>query len=440
MSLYRFHLWVTFPSGERIEAARLAATDTPKRGAPTGVFRYADPYLDHPHAFPLHPTHLPLGGETYRTFRPTGLFSAIEDSIPEGWGRGLLIRKHSLEPNQATKLALLERMGADAMGALSCSMTGTPPPPYVSEAAWDLELIVDAAQRIINGERVPDRELALLLNAGSSSGGARPKALIHEGGKEYLAKFPSPRDSMDAVRIEAASMEMAAQAGLDVPDRQLRMVGARPVFLIRRFDVTPEGGRNHLLSLRALLDADSDSGFSYRDIGDQLRRREVSYRPHQDVPNLVRQMTFNSAICNVDDHLRNFSVLHDHHGWRLAPSYDMVPARSTAPTGMESDTYHYHHIALLNDDLPLNRDRLADIARNFGLSKARVTAIFDQVYEAVRPWASVMEEFGVPGRDIDRLKRDIEPRLQLIGNPAQGPAPVKQDQPSGEDPGFIAKE
>ncbi len=40
-----------------------------------------------------------------------------------------------------------------------------------------------------------DGEMALLFQAGSSPGGARPKALINDGERAYLAKFASIKDN-----------------------------------------------------------------------------------------------------------------------------------------------------------------------------------------------------------------------------------------------------
>lgn len=58
-----------------------------------------------------------------------------------------------------------------------------------------------------------EAEVSLLLGAGSSLGGARPKALVFDetNGEHCLAKFPSIKDQVDVVRIEAATMSLAAK-------------------------------------------------------------------------------------------------------------------------------------------------------------------------------------------------------------------------------------
>ncbi|GAB6039924.1 type II toxin-antitoxin system HipA family toxin [Endothiovibrio diazotrophicus] len=412
MSDYRYRVWLTLTNGRRLPVGILAATDQLRPGAATAVFRYDTAFLNCTDAFSLHPVELPLTDAAQITQRPTSLFHALEDALPEGWGFAMLLRRSGLDPARATKLAMLRHLGGDGLGALAFSEEEQPPPPFTSETTIHLEAIADAAHRLLNHEAVPDRELALLLKAGSSSGGARPKAVVHDDGAEYIAKFPSPRDAMDAVPIEAATLELAARAGLEVPERQLRQVGPWPVLLIRRFDVTAAGGRHHLLSARALLRTDSDTGYGYSHLAEAIRRH--GYRPERDIPQLLRQLLFNVALCNTDDHLRNFTFLHDPAGWRLSPAYDLTPARATAPAGMESVGYRYHHIRLLDDDGPIVATQLPQLAHTFGISQQRLRRIRDEVVETARQWKGCMEGFGVAGEQIDRLRDDIEPRIEAL--------------------------
>jgi len=64
-----------------------------------------------------------------------------------------------------------------------------------------------------------DADINLLLGAGSSPGGARPKALVYDeqAGEHFLAKFPSIKDNVDVVRIEAATMNLFKHSILSVP-------------------------------------------------------------------------------------------------------------------------------------------------------------------------------------------------------------------------------
>jgi serine/threonine-protein kinase HipA len=52
-----------------------------------------------------------------------------------------------------------------------------------------------------------------------------------------------------------------------------------------------------------------------------------------DLPDLLRQVTFNVAIGNADAHVKNFSVLHpaDASGITLAPVYDVLSTLALRP-------------------------------------------------------------------------------------------------------------
>jgi hypothetical protein len=54
------------------------------------------------------------------------------------------------------------------------------------------------------------------LRAGSSVGGARPKALLIDGDRQLIAKFSSLTDTWPIVRAEYVGMSIAACCGLDV--------------------------------------------------------------------------------------------------------------------------------------------------------------------------------------------------------------------------------
>ena len=94
--------------------------------------------------------------------------------------------------------------------------------------------------------------------------------------------------------------------------------------MVRRFDVTPQNGRLHMLSLRTLcLQRPGIYVQAYSDLARAVRKHSAA--PQMDVAALFRQMVFNAAVGNVDDHLKNFWILAKPGGYRLAPAFDLVP-------------------------------------------------------------------------------------------------------------------
>ena len=158
------------------------------------------------------------------------------------------------------------------------------------------------------------------MQAGSSAGGARPKILQppSEASPEGLIlKFASRSDRVDMVRLEAACMLAADDCGLQ--PAWTRLPETAHCLEVVRFDVTPAGGRRHMVSLKTLLGAENFYYSRYGAIADRLVR--LSANPgeaHQQ--RLFRQMLFNAFIGNRDDHLKNFLMLRDEKGWRLSPA------------------------------------------------------------------------------------------------------------------------
>ena len=83
-----------------------------------GAFRYEREYLERGDAFPMDPVSLPLKPDTFPVEHP-GVFSVFEDSLPDDWGRKLLVRKHEIPRHEQNLPTLLLELGSSGLGALS---------------------------------------------------------------------------------------------------------------------------------------------------------------------------------------------------------------------------------------------------------------------------------------------------------------------------------
>lgn len=403
----KLNIWLTLPNGENLPAGELVAGDPDLRGALTGQFRYLPEYLADPRAFSLDPVHLPLTAERFNADRPrSGVHGVFEDSLPDDWGRRLLVRRHHLAREAQRVPNLLRLLGEQGLGALRYCQVGQPLPYSPGVPCRQLAEISSQAERF---EQAPadmaDGELSLLFQAGSSPGGARPKALVTDGQTGYLAKFASRRDQLDVVGLEAAALEMARRAGLDTVVSRLFPLASGRCLLVERFDLNLAGGRNHLISLQTLLKGDGYYNFGYRDLAQVIRR--VSTRPQRDLRQLYRQMFFNVLIGNTDDHLKNFCLLHDEQGWRLSPAFDLVPnigfnQEQVLRVGLDSS-------------FPTAKTLLAE-AGFFGIKRRQqALEIATGIYETVAGWREVFSDCGVPEQDAETIGRDIGQRLQRVG-------------------------
>ena len=401
-------VWLTLPVAEVVKAGELAIDEPDARGALEGQFRYTPEYLENPKAFPLDPLHLPLSVDIFDADRPrAGVHGVFEDSLPDDWGRRLLVRRYKLGRKDQRIPQLLRLIGNQGLGALSYMEKGRPDLKTTGVPLRHLQELALLAEKFEQDGAVDDDELSLLFQAGSSPGGARPKALIKDESGAYLAKFASDRDQLDVVGLEAAAMELGRRAGIETADSRLLALGSRKCLLVKRFDINEAGGRNHLVSMQSLLKADGYYYAGYREMAEVIRH--VSALPAQDLHKLYRQMVFNMMIGNTDDHLKNFIMLHNDEGWGLSPAFDLVP-------NIGFNREHVLRIGL--DNRPPDLETLLQEARHFCLKRRQQTVeVIRKVHEAVSEWSTVFTACNVPEKDAQSIGKDINHRLKET-NPA----------------------
>lgn len=399
-------VWLTLPAAEVVKVGELVVDDPDFRGALKGQFRYASGYLEHPRAFPIDPLHLPLSTESFNADQPrAGVHGVFEDSLPDDWGRRLMVRCYNLGRGEQRVPQLLRLIGNQGLGALSYAEKGQPELKTTGVPSRHLQELAKLAEKF---EQEPsttsDDELSLLFQAGSSPGGARPKALVEDENGAYLAKFASAKDHLDVVSLEAAAMELSRRAGIETAETRVLPLISRKCLLVKRFDINESGGRNHLVSMQTLLKVDDWYYAGYRDLAEVIKH--VSTQPGQDLHRLYKQMVFNIMIGNTDDHLKNFLMLHNDEGRRLSPAFDLIP-------NIGFNQEHVLRIGLNNR--PPNLETLLTEAKHFGIKRRKqaLDAVVE-IYEVVSEWDAVFSISGVPGKDAESIGKDIIQRLNKI--------------------------
>lgn len=395
--IYRIRVWEK-TRGEHLPVGEMVC-DIAENGLGKGAFRYERNYLERDDAFALDPVSLPLKPESFSLEHP-GIFSVFEDSLPDDWGRKLLVRKNKIPRHEQNLPNLLLALGSTGLGALSYSEHEDPHPPPPDISIMEMASLVSAAEMFERGE-IENPELSLLLGAGSSVGGARPKTVIYDAVHDihFIAKFPSIKDHVDVVRIEAATMNLAQKAGLTVPPTRLAQCAGKSILLVRRFDVIPEG-RRHMISLQTLLKAHGYYQLRYQDVLEIVRK--YSNDPREDSERLYRQMVFNALVGNTDDHLKNFWMIYDHkQKWRLSPSFDLVPdIGKRGEHVLFFDTGPYYN----------GRNSIEKLGRRWGIPTAE--SVVSQALEAVTCWKQEFLDRGVPEADIHHFE-EIESNLRM---------------------------
>jgi serine/threonine-protein kinase HipA len=404
----RLFVWVHRPDGSLKLAGELATTDPVAGGRFSAEFEYSGEWATDPTAIALDPVSLPLQpvGRRYRSEQFQPPLSIFDDALPDDWGRGLLTRALRLEGRAPSPTEMLLRMQGAAVGALLFTESPTAPEASSTLESASLSTLLSAAAKFEAGTLEESSAFRKLLEGSSRVGGARPKALVHDTEGEWIAKFPSRiRDGIhDVVGLEATCLTLAARAGLVVPESRLQAVGRRRVLLVHRFDVTPERGRTHMISMRTLC-RERPGVFvtNYSELAHVLDKHSAS--PAEDVAMLFRHMAFNAAIGNVDDHLKNFWMLATPAGYRLAPAFDLVP--DVSGRGEHTLSFQYSFACP-------TREQLLAVASEWNVSHAR--EMLDQVVESVGRFGMTARRLGVrKGKGLENVQADIRRRLKLIG-------------------------
>jgi serine/threonine-protein kinase HipA len=391
--------------GEDVRVGRLWTRA--RSGRESASFEYDDDWLERRDAFSLDP-ELVLGGGQFHTERP--LFNAFTDPAPDRWGQTLLRRNERARAraegraprtlltvdmltlvDDETRLGALRLRGTDGGDFLTTSKSRIPP-------LVELPRLLRATNRVIEDKETDD-DLALLLNPGTSLGGARPKASVRNPeGRLAIAKFSSPKDDWPVIRWEAATLAMAEAARIEVPRRQLATVLKKPVLIIERFDRRAAARLPYMSALTALTASDGEMR-SYLELADVLRSSGAV--PARDLEELWRRIVFNVLVSNVDDHLRNHGFLHEPGGWHLAPAFDLNPV----PIDVRP---RVHALAIDEDDLSAPLERVLAIAQYFNLKAPRAKDIVREVAAATSRWRSIASEHGLTARQIDRMATAFE--------------------------------
>jgi len=399
------NIWLTLPAGETLLVGELVfGAPRPNGTAPT-AFRYTPVWLARPDAFALNPDpqSLPLDGREFQASHLGPPLQVIDDALPDDWGRRLIVAEQKLPMARQTPYEIMRTVAGNGLGALSFSMRKQPPPR--PDDQFDLAELVQAVADFDAGRPVEDVHLHRLCAAGGSPGGARPKARIAWQGQAWIAKFPSQvqDNGHDVVGLEAVCLTLAAQAGLCVPPVRLVEAGTRRVLLVRRFDIAAQGGRYHMISLKTLCrEGAGRYAISYDAPAEAIRK--YSDDP-DDLHRFFRQMAFNAAIGNTDDHLKNFLLLRDAHGWRLSPAFDLVP---------DIGRNREHTLAIGHSREPPSRDDLVAVGRRWLGDTAKARQIVHEVVDTVSNFHALAGQLAVASHSIRHFAADIGRRIERM--------------------------
>ena len=402
-------VWIWLPEETQpIVAGRLEADYSHGRG--DVLFNYGKSYLerinDSKPVMSIYEPELPLKAGALPLLDGLTMPGCIRDAAPDAWGRRVIINKKlglkgvGTDTAELDELTYLLESGSDRIGALDFQYS---PTEYVPRTVNNvsMEELIESADRVEKGV-ILTPELDQALFHGSSIGGARPKALIQDHGKKYVAKFSSSTDLYSIVKAEFIAMRLAAMAGLNVAPVKLAKAANKDVLLIERFDRMlkdsihgdREWSRKTMVSALTILGLDDMMAryASYEKLAEIIR--QCFSNPKDTLKELFSRLVFNILSGNTDDHARNHAAFWNGRELTLTPAYDICPQGRTGNEASQA--------MLILGSKNLSQLKLClEAAKHFFLSEDDARVIFSHLIETIeRNWKVVCDEADLS--EVDR--------------------------------------
>ena len=388
------------------------------RGKEIFSFSYSENWLKSSYSQILDPELQLYTGSQYAKDEKQN-FGVFLDSSPDRWGRVLMKRREAAmarsekRPEKTLRESdyLLGVFDGHRMGAIR--FKEDPDGPFLNDnktlasPPWtSIRELEQISLKLEDDNANEDPEylkwLNMLINPGSSLGGARPKASVLDDKKNlWIAKFPSKSDIKDIGGWEMVTNELARNAGLNVAVSKIQKFSSKYyTFLTRRFDRTNTGERIHYASAMTMLgyvDGNNfQDGVSYLEIVDFLTRNGANIE--SDLRELWQRIVFNIFVSNTDDHLRNHGFILTEKGWILSPAFDINPNEDGAGLSL--------NISL--DDNSLDLDLTLEVADYFRLNKEDALKIIENIKKSVTNWRSVANKYQLPRSEQELMAKVFE--------------------------------
>lgn len=252
MSRHIYRLFDQHANGEQIAIAEVAFEQKQDKGIIRAQFCYLDAYLKQFRfqARPIDPVNLPLTNEVLEF---TELPGALNDILPDRWGREVALKIHQITRNNVA--GLIDWLSTDHIGSFSLVKLDEHANKRTIGADKTILVQLDIESKKFEDQAIPEiaKEWALTLASGSSVGGARRKTLVSHQHLGYLVKFQQKNDSINMPMVEHATMTLAKKAGLLVANTSVEKVNGKDALFVRRFDIINGLPCRQLLSFDSLL-------------------------------------------------------------------------------------------------------------------------------------------------------------------------------------------
>ncbi len=373
------------------------------RGKEIFSFEYDDNWLKSGNVQFLDPDLQFYKGTQYTRNDKTN-FGLFLDSSPDRWGKMLMRRREMLHAKSEKRTArnltesdyLLGLFDGNRMGALRFKEKVDGPflndnksmatPPWTTLKELEYASLQIEKDNIVKNSKY-EKWLNMLIDPGSSLGGARPKASVVDSDNHlWIAKFPSRNDEVNKGAWEIIMNEMCKKCNIDVPESAvMKLTSRHHTFLTKRFDRTNKGKRRHFASAMTMLGyTDHQDGAGYFELAEFLIRNGSN--TDKDLEEIWRRIVFNICVKNTDDHLRNHGFILSKSGWILSPAYDINPESQGKGLCLN----------ISENDNSLDLQLALEVAENYRVNKKKANEIINTIKKVVSSWRVYANKYGIP--------------------------------------------
>ncbi|BDB64187.1 phosphatidylinositol kinase [Helicobacter cinaedi] len=363
-------------------------------------FLYSKEWLDSHNSFAIDPALKLTEEEQISNI----LWGAFCDISPDRWGRIIQDRNNGRKLDEISYMLGVSdyfRVGSLRLKIDNAFVNNSDNIPKLLH----LSILEESSLRL-EQENYTDDDLRLLLEPGSSLGGARPKASIIDGNILYLAKFYSKNDEYSVILWEKTMFDLAQIANINTAKARV-IQSSNPVLLIERFD-RKDSARIPFMSAMTLLQTKD---------GESREKSYVALAHLLDEKNkqeLFRRMVFNCLFGNTDDHLRNHALLYDRETktWNLSPAYDINP--NPLPYDKQ-----IHALNFVDYQSRASLQTCIDIRESFAVDSALCKSILQDCLRASENYAKIASNNGIKAQEIKYFlgnfqHRDIDMAREYI--------------------------
>ena len=364
------------------------------------------------HRLEISPLKLPISLKGVYTNKDDKSFQGLPgvffDSLPDKFGTKVIEQYYQQKGMPVSDLNFLQKLifiGTRGMGAIEYEPCEKILELDETKELLDIKQMYLQAKKIVQNEPVEAiRETLLFMDSAASAGGARAKAVIKWNKKEnkiisgshntivpgyedWLIKFDSTdanTQSFEFTKLEFIYMTLAREAGINIPEIDLKNVDNLTHYLIKRFDrIGTEKIHLHSVANLVHIDFNFPNHYSYDDL---LKLTKYITKDSREVEQMYKRAVFNIIGRNQDDHAKNFAFIMDKTGnWKVSPAYDITYANGAGFT-------KNHQMTLRGKNNGFTRIDLLNFAIENDISKVKAKEIIENTIEKMSEFKNIAKK------------------------------------------------